>query len=114
MQGNGVPSLKMDPDSKPGEGWIKSEPNLVDISPTLQADEDIYEDTGDLDFKAASQCLYLTRIPKMLWESWSKLNEDQEIVLGRVRVEGTLDDVKRASLLASLRDSFPSYHSKAC
>ena len=95
--------MKLDPDSKPGDGWIKSEPTLMDIAPALQADEDIYEDTGDLDFTAASQGLYLTRIPKMLWESWSKLNEDQEIVLGRVRVEGSLNEVKRASHLASLR-----------
>ena len=93
--------MKMDPDIKPGDGWIKSEPNLMDIAPALQADEDIYEDTGDLDFTAASQGLYLTRIPKMLWESWSKLNDDQEIVLGRVRVEGSLNEVKRVSPLAS-------------
>ena len=97
IQGPGVPGVKMDPDNKSGNGWIKTEPDLISVAPALQLDEDIYEDAGDLDFAASSQSLYLTRIPKMLWENWSQLDDDQEILLGTVRVEGSSNQVNRVS-----------------
>lgn len=97
MQGDVVPSVKMDPDTKSENEWMKEESDLMDIAPALQADDDIYEDAGDLDFAVASQRLYLTRLPKMMWENWSQLDDDQEIILGKVRVEGDLDTVKRVS-----------------
>lgn len=100
IQGVGVPGVKMDPDKKPGNGWIKTEPGLMTLAPALQPDEDIYEDAGDLDFAASSQSLYLTRIPKMLWENWSQLDDDQEILLGTVRVEGFSNQVNRVSHVA--------------
>ena len=96
-QGAGVPGVKMDLDQKSGNSWIKSEPDLMTVAPALHTDEDIYEDAGDLDFAASSQNLYLTRIPKMLWENWSQLDDDQEILLGTVRVEGSSDQVNRVS-----------------
>lgn len=71
---------------------IKQDPDLIGVS-----DEDIYEDTGDLDFTAAEQNIFLTRIPKFLYESWSKLDDDQEITVGTIRVEGSPRDVKRVS-----------------
>ena len=75
---------------------VKIESPSVDASPSAQSDEDLYEDAGDLDFSGAAQSLYLTRIPKYLWESWCNLtDDDDEIELGTVRVEGGLDDVKR-------------------
>ena len=89
MHGASMPGVKMEADS-----WIKAEP---ETSSAMQMDEDIYEDAGDLDFAAASQGLYLTRLPKMLWESWSQLDDEQEIRLGMVRVEGSLDEIKRVS-----------------
>ena len=95
IQGAGVPGVKMDPDKKSGNSCIKTEPDLIAVAPALQTDEDIYEDAGDLDFAASSQSLYLTRIPKMLWEHWSQLDDDQEILLGTVRMEGSLDQIKR-------------------
>ena len=100
IQGVGVPGVKMDPDKNLGNGWIKPEPDLMTIAPALQPDEDIYEDAGDLDFAASSQSLYLTRIPKMLWENWSQLDDDQEILLGTVRVEGFSNQVNRVSRVA--------------
>lgn len=79
-----------------GEGArIKVEPPSTAASPAEHSDEDIYEDAGDLDFSHTVQGLYLSRIPKYLWEAWSKIGDDEEIQLGTIRVEGGLDDIKR-------------------
>ncbi|KAL8905703.1 MAG: hypothetical protein Q9207_002459 [Kuettlingeria erythrocarpa] len=77
---------------------IKVEPPSNGASPADHSDEDIYEDAGDLDFSHAVHGLYLSRIPKYLWESWSKLGDDEEIEIGKIRVEGSLTDVRRMSL----------------
>jgi hypothetical protein len=34
----------------------------------------------------------------VLWEHWSKLDDDEEIRIGTVRVEGDPTDIKRVSL----------------
>ena len=72
-------------------GIVKHEFGANGESPTAQFDADIYEDAGDLDFRGASQSIYLTRIPKFLWKTWSKIDDDQEIHLGTVRVEGGVE-----------------------
>ena len=77
------------------EPLIKQDPDSVRVSPAVQSEEDIYEDAGDLEFAGAAQGLYLTRVPKFLWESWSKLDDDQEIQIGTIRVEGSPGDMKR-------------------
>ncbi|KAL8993119.1 MAG: hypothetical protein Q9169_006586 [Polycauliona sp. 2 TL-2023] len=82
---------------------VKVEPPSAGASPAPQSDDDIYEDAGDLDFSRAQQGLFLTRIPKYLWESWSTLDDEEEIRIGTVRVEGGLEDVKRMSLLLEPR-----------
>lgn len=79
------------------DAQIKVEPPSAAASPAAQSDDDIYEDAGDLDFSGARQGLFLTRIPKYLWDSWSTLDDEQEIQLGTVRVEGALEDIKRVS-----------------
>lgn len=81
--------VKAEPLANPG---IKEEPDTKD---TNMSDEDIYEDTGDLDFTNAFQNVWLTRIPRTLWEQWSKLDDDEEIQIGTVRVEGDPTDIKR-------------------
>ncbi|KAL8679630.1 MAG: hypothetical protein Q9186_004091 [Xanthomendoza sp. 1 TL-2023] len=81
------------------ESHVKVEPPSATASPAAHSDDDMYEDAGDLDFSRATQNLYLTRIPKYLWESWSTLDDDEEIQIGTVRVEGGLEDVKRMSLI---------------
>lgn len=98
MMDTQLPGLKAEQEGAPGIGdsaRIKVEPPSAAASPAAHSDDDIYEDAGDLDFSQAAQGLYLSRIPKYLWESWSKLEDDQEIHLGTIRVEGDLDDVKR-------------------
>lgn len=74
---------------------IKIESDSVAGSPSTHTDDELYEDAGDLDFAGSTQGLYLTRIPKFLWETWSKLEDDEEIQLGTIRIEGTPDSVKR-------------------
>ncbi|KAL8860132.1 MAG: hypothetical protein Q9178_003396 [Gyalolechia marmorata] len=83
------------------DGTIKVEPPSAAASPAAHSDDDIYEDAGDLDFSRAVQGIYLTRIPKYLWEAWSTLDDDEEIEIGKVRIEGGLEDIKRMSLLLS-------------
>ncbi|KAL8842727.1 MAG: hypothetical protein Q9170_000383 [Blastenia crenularia] len=102
LVGTQYPGFKVEQDAVTVSGdnaRIKVEPPSPAASPAVQSDEDIYEDAGDLDFSQAVQGLYLSRIPKYLWEAWSKLDDDQEIHLGTIRVEGDLNDVKRMSLL---------------
>lgn len=84
-----------------GEASLKIEQEPTGAPSSVQSDEDIYEDAGDLDFSDTIQGLYLARIPKFLWENWSKLDNDEEIRLGTVRVEGGPDDVKRVGDLAT-------------
>ena len=74
---------------------IKADPEFANDTITGLPDEDIYEDAGDIDFTDANQKMYLMRLPKWLWKTWSELEDDAEIQLGTVRVEGELDNPKR-------------------
>ncbi|MCJ1288316.1 hypothetical protein MMC26_007671 [Xylographa opegraphella] len=84
----------IEPDINP-----KAEFDVLSTGP--QFEEDIYEDAGDLDFTSSKQHIFLTRLPKFLWTSWSQMDDDTEIHLGTMRVEGDLDNPKRMSLLLS-------------
>ena len=66
---------------------IKPEPDAPGASPSAFTDDDIYEDAGDLEFSTdpAFQKLYLARVPKYVWEAWSKLDDDAEIQIGTIR-----------------------------
>jgi transcription initiation factor TFIIF subunit beta len=68
--------------------FIKPDPDTKGASPAFLADDDIYEDAGDLEFNRdpAWQGLYLARVPKGVWEAWSKLDDDAEIELGTIRI----------------------------
>ena len=90
------PSIKVEGGATNGQGpQIKQDPEAMTTSPPANAEEDLYEDAGDLDFTGSDQNVFLMRIPKFLWECWSKMDDDQEIQIGRVRVEGHLGDIKR-------------------
>jgi transcription initiation factor TFIIF subunit beta len=66
---------------------IKPDPEAATPSPPAFADEDIYEDAGDLEFNTDTkfQKLYLARMPKYVWDNWSKLDDDAEIHIGTIR-----------------------------
>ena len=77
---------------------VKPDPDSLGASPGPQLEDDIYEDAGDLDFTGADHGFYLTKLPKFLWDSLSKLDANQEIQVGTIRVEGEMDDIKRVGL----------------
>jgi transcription initiation factor TFIIF subunit beta len=75
--------IKADPDAKGG------------ASPAAFKDEeDIYEDAGDLEFNTDDhfQGLYLAKLPKHLWDAWSKLDDDAEIHIGTIRKSSVAAD----------------------
>jgi transcription initiation factor TFIIF subunit beta len=79
--------------------FIKPDPDSKDSPSGALSDEDIYEDAGDLDFTQSGQRVWLTRIPTDLWKHWSQLDDDEEIQIGTVRVEGDAHDIKRVRLI---------------
>ena len=74
---------------------IEPDPDSVGASPTAHTDDGLYEDAGDLEFADADQGLYLTRVPKFLWERWSQLDDNQEVTIGTVKVESGPENIKR-------------------
>lgn len=84
--------VKSDPDAM----YIKQDPDSKDVVLDDIDDEDIYEDAGDLDFSAAGQNVWLSRLPRQLWQHWAHLDDDEEIEIGTMRIEGEPGDLKRA------------------
>lgn len=74
------------------EPYIKQDP-YIKPDPETPAEEDLYEDAGDLEFydknTNAFETLYLARVPRYMWEAWYKLTErlgdDDEIQIGTLR-----------------------------
>jgi transcription initiation factor TFIIF subunit beta len=66
---------------------IKPDPETLGASPGAFSEDDIYEDAGDLEFNTDPkfQTLYLARVPKYMWDAWSKLDDDAEIQIGTIR-----------------------------
>ncbi|KAI9848631.1 MAG: hypothetical protein M1838_000470 [Thelocarpon superellum] len=90
LGGSAIPSVSVEQDadmSSGGDVHIKPDPDSVDASPLPLSEDDIYEDAGDLDFSHFDKAVYLMRVPKYLWENWSKLGDDEQIKVGQVRVE---------------------------
>lgn len=85
--------IKQDPDRP----YIKQDPDSKDNILANIDEEDLYEDAGDLDFSQAGQNVWLSRLPRQLWENWAHLDDDEEIEIGTMRVEGTPNDIKRVS-----------------
>ncbi|KAJ5085279.1 hypothetical protein N7532_010050 [Penicillium argentinense] len=89
--------VKQDPDAM----YIKADPDSKEVSLADLDDEDLYEDAGDLDFSAAGSSIWLSRLPRQLWEHWAHLDDDEEIEVGTMRIEKNPtdpNDIKRVSL----------------
>jgi transcription initiation factor TFIIF subunit beta len=75
---------------KPEPG-IKPDPEDATASPAALSDDDLYEDAGDLEFydkdrpDSYAGKIYLTHVPKYLYDSWAHLDDDAEIRIGTVR-----------------------------
>lgn len=100
-----LPSIKVE--STLNGPAVKQESDSILGAANIPADEDIYEDAGDLDFTNADQQVYLTRLPKFLWETWSQLDDDQEVQVGTLRVEGAQGGIKRVRVWSDVETSAP-------
>lgn len=107
-----VPTFKVEG----ADAHVKVEDVMPD-SPTAMSDT--YMDDGDFDdpalnFDNANQQLWMSRLPKYLWETLAKIGDpkaldqalanmpdDQEIDLGTIRIEGDLERPERVSLKLS-------------
>lgn len=68
---------------------VKAEPDAANGSPFM---EDLLDESADLEFydkfKDSADTydrMYLARLPSYLWEAWSKLDDDDEIEIGKIR-----------------------------
>lgn len=99
MQNPGIPRVKLESNL---DGHVKSESVDVEMtSPYADSTDDGLEDGGDLDFTNAQQQLWLTQIPRSLWQNCSGLGLDDEIEIGTIRVEGPPENPQRVSILAT-------------
>ncbi|KAI1128293.1 transcription initiation factor IIF, beta subunit-domain-containing protein [Nemania abortiva] len=84
-------SVKAEPMVKPDPS-IKPDPDALNSLPGVMSDDDIYEDAGDLEFADFNPAtnptagdVYLTHVPKYLYQAWANLDDDEEIRIGTVR-----------------------------
>ncbi len=83
-------SVKAEPMLKPDPS-IKPDPDAINSLPGAVSDDDMYEDAGDLEFadfsatNPAAADVYLTHVPKYLYNAWAHLADDEEIRIGTVR-----------------------------
>ncbi|ORY66289.1 transcription initiation factor IIF, beta subunit-domain-containing protein [Pseudomassariella vexata] len=102
------------------EPAIKPDPEDVRMgtaSPVASIDDDIYEDAGDLEFYDPNiphdpyGSVYLTHIPKYLYEQWAQLKDDDEIQIGTIRQWDETDKKGQThTRLAMLLDAGNSTH----
>jgi transcription initiation factor TFIIF subunit beta len=95
LQGTGMPRVKLEslPDAN-----VKSEPMGDTPSPYSNMDDvGEYEDdgSGDLDMSRVQQQIWFSHIPKTLWETLLALNDDDEVEIGTIRVEGSESNPSR-------------------
>lgn len=93
-----VPQIKVD--SGTMDDHIKME-DVDSASPSAASDtymDDADLDDPELDFKQAYQNIWLSKLPKHLWETLAKIDDNDEIEIGTIRVEGSLDRPERVSL----------------
>jgi len=72
------------------EPTIKPDPEDASASPAGLSDDDIYEDAGDLEFYNIEENpmagnVYLTHVPKYLYDAWAHLDDDADIQIGTIR-----------------------------
>ncbi|KAL1651352.1 hypothetical protein SLS58_000692 [Diplodia intermedia] len=93
------PQIKPDPDIKSPSG-----PGFADV-------DDMYEDTGELNIPTdfGDRQVWLTRVPKWLWEVLSKAEDDDEIEIGRILEWQEGNDTKRKLQLRQTVNDFAEY-----
>lgn len=91
------PSVKLEAGTKQEPGLsssdIKTEPGFK-TEPGYADDDELYEDAGDLDVSNGDRAVWLVKLPQFLAERWRDVDEDEEIVLGTVKVDRNAPDQK--------------------
>ncbi|KAI1379395.1 transcription initiation factor IIF, beta subunit-domain-containing protein [Hypoxylon crocopeplum] len=71
------------------EQGIKAELDDNGVSPAAVSEDDVYEDAGDLEFYDPTDLhegsVYLTHVPKYLYDAWARMDDDAEIKIGTLR-----------------------------
>ncbi|KAI0161700.1 transcription initiation factor iif [Hypoxylon sp. FL1284] len=97
-----TPRVKAEPGIKPEPGvklepGVKAENDDVGASPMSISEDGYYMDAGDLEFynpSDATNDVFLTHVPKYLYDSWAHLDDDAEIRIGTVRQWNVPDPTK--------------------
>ncbi|KAF2139971.1 uncharacterized protein K452DRAFT_274586 [Aplosporella prunicola CBS 121167] len=74
--------VKMELDNNPP---VKADPDAMG-SPGIYVDDDVYEDTGELTIPGdfGSQNVWLSRVPKWLWDVLANAEDDEELEIGKL------------------------------
>ena len=99
-----TPHVQAEPSVKLEAAGIKQEQGLssseMKVEPGFKAepgyadDDELYEDAGDLDVSNGDRAVWLVKLPQFLAERWKDIDEDEEIVLGTVKVDRNAPDQK--------------------
>ncbi|KAI0151756.1 transcription initiation factor IIF, beta subunit-domain-containing protein [Xylariaceae sp. FL1272] len=99
------------------EPIIKPDPDAVGASPAVMSDDDMYEDAGDLEFvnfdphtNPAAADVYLTHVPKYLYDAWDSFDDDEMIQIGKIRKWTEMVDGKPRERMALLLDHTKPKH----
>ncbi|KAH8149625.1 uncharacterized protein LAJ45_06256 [Morchella importuna] len=87
------PGTKLEPKSENQDIDMTSIPS---IKP--ESDDELYEDAGDLDMVEGSKAVWLVKLPSFVAERWNDIDEDEEIVLGVVKVNPNNNEQLKLSL----------------
>lgn len=95
-----IPTVKVE-----GDNNVKMEDAS---SPSAASDQfmDDADDDPELDLSDARKDLWLSKLPTFLWSALDEAKDDTEIELGTIRVEGSLDNPERVSLLLNSAPKF--------
>lgn len=85
-ESSGSTGIKRDPglDEKDSKDGLKTAMDL-DKFEDDDDDDDDFEDTGELEIPAQENSAWLTRIPRMVYNSWAEIEDDEPIQLGYLR-----------------------------
>lgn len=79
-------------------------------SPSAASDAymDDADDDPELNFEEVNRILWISKLPRYLWEALATAADDEEIEIGTIRVEGPFDNPERVSLMLSNSDKLPN------
>ncbi|KAK5073863.1 hypothetical protein LTS08_002037 [Lithohypha guttulata] len=97
-----IPTIKFE-----GDHNVKMEDVNSPSAASEQYADDV-EDDPELNTENAHKILWMSKLPKYLWEALENANDDDEIEIGTIRVEGAFDNPERVSLMLNNAQNFQS------